>query len=527
MGVESNRKVAIVTIHGVGPQQRYVMQDTVAGELADRLTQRTDHKWAPEVFYPGVNEQNGSAQSYGSALRVQREDGTAGTVFDVYEAYWSPIDKGHTNVRAVFSWILKTLFVPLSTTARLPAGWKKLLFDGAYTALAMIALLLLLVAAVFLTTWGYSILAPGHVPEVASQWQAVMTVITSPAALFQNFEPTYFAAIIAAFTGIYLFLQVLVAARQWFQHPRASWRESFESPYAWWQGVASFVVVVLAAVLAYVAHRLVGGGVEPTKALIAAAGGALALRLALSLANDFFVNRIGDVQVYTTRDWNSDLHTLREKITETAQRTIQQVLDSHEHHMFGKTPTYERVYILAHSLGSTIAMDALIRLHQLFQAGTLPKKDWQRIRGLVTFGTALEKTKFFFDLAHPSFSQSYDQWRGQVYGTIFSNDPKELMKATEEIYWTNYWYFTDIVANEIQTYRNGHKKLHANGKAEQICRNVRLASRFPRVLWVHGDYIQDGALWTGTENDLAAMPLLNILMAEDEAVAAGASPGAP
>lgn len=513
MGVEQNRKIAIVAVHGIGPQQRYVMQDLVAGELADHLGKHTGHVWTPTVFYPSVNQREGAAQSYASALRVAQADGHAGTVFDVYEAYWSPIDKGKTTVTTVFSWILKTLFVPLSTTARMPAGAKKLLFDGLYTAVAMIIVLALFAGALFLTTWGYSILAPGHVPQVQTRWQALVTVLTSPASLFQHFAPWYLVAIAAAFAAMYLLLQVLVAVRAWLKHPpKASLQIVFRRGYAWWQFAAAASVLIAAAALAFLAYRLMGGAAEPARALFAAAGGALALRLALSMAQDFFVNRIGDVQIYTTHDWNSELHALRDQIIETVQRTIQQVLDSDD---------YERVYILGHSLGSTIAMDALIRLHQLVEGGTLAPDAWRRIRAFVTFGTALEKTKFFFDLAHPSLSQSYDQWRGEVYGHLFSRDWSTLNTPTgspHKIYWRNYWYFTDLVANEIRTYRDSTitSEQRAHGRSNEICWNVPLRSGFPLHPWVHSDYLQDTRFWTGPSGSAPASTLLDVLLARDE-----------
>ncbi len=517
MGVQANRKIAIVAIHGVGPQQRYVTQDKVAEELATRLTEYTGATWTQRVFYPTVNQKPGAAQSYASALRVSRDDLDTGTVFDVYEGYWSPIDKGHTSLAAVLSWILKTIFVPLSTSARLPSGLRKLLFDGTYVAVAMLLLLIGITAAIFATTWGYAVLAPSKEPS--SNLNLIATLFTSPLSIIKNFQSLYIGALLAVFGGIYLILQAANAIR-------LQWKYRLDSPhrrqrgYEKWRWVAPLLVIAAGAALLFLAYKLVSGRPNTAIAFTAFAIGAIALRLTLALAKDFFVNRIGDVQIYTTRDNNSELHTLRDDITETVQRTIQQVLDTKEPDVYDVAQPYERVYILGHSLGSTIAMDALIRLHQLVEGGTLTEDSWRRIRGFVTYGTALEKTKFFFDVAHPTLSQSYDQWRGEVYGHMFTDDPAKLNRPTaqspHQIYWTNFWYFTDLVANEIVTYRDGtiKKRTAASGTAE-ICKNARLPSRFPAHVWVHSDYIEDDNLWT-RETEEEAVRLLDIFLAEDD-----------
>jgi hypothetical protein len=518
MGDQTDRKVAIIAIHGIGPQQRYVMQDNVAEQLAKHLEKRVGGTWTRSVFYPKVNQQRDAAQSYASALRVAQQDGQAGPSFDVYEAYWSPIDKGKTNVRTVFGWLLKTLFVPLSTTARMPATFWKLVYDGAYTAIAMILTLGLFVGAVWLTVTGYVILAPGRVEPVKmpSFVSAMWTAATDPMQIFKGFKPQYVFAIVLAFIAMYLLLQFAIAAWHWWTEPpdRDALHHIRERAYTWWRIVSAVALVVLAIVFGYFAVRLMDAGPHVLWALAAVVIGASALRAALALANDFFVNRIGDVQIYTSRDWNSDLHALREKITETVQQTIQQVLDSRESDR-DDTPKYERVYILAHSLGSTIAMDALIRLHQLQEGGTISEDLWQRIRGFITFGTALEKTKFFFDLARPSLSQSYDQWRGKVYGHLFTKDQKALTSATHQIYWTNYWYFDDLVANEIRTYRDGSvsEEERIAGDPAEICVNVQLRS--PAKPWVHSAYLTDNAFWAGSIAG-SRPSLLDILLAKDE-----------
>lgn len=50
-----------------------------------------------------------------------------------------------------------------------------------------------------------------------------------------------------------------------------------------------------------------------------------------------------------------------------------------------------------------------MRLQALREQGAYSCDDMNRIRAFVTFGTSLEKTKFFFDKTNPTPSQSMSQ----------------------------------------------------------------------------------------------------------------------
>jgi hypothetical protein len=174
--------------------------------------------------------------------------------------------------------------------------------------------------------------------------------------------------------------------------------------------------------------------------------------------------------------------------------------------------------VLAHSLGSTIALDAMLRLWNLRREGDVLEDEWKRIRGFVSFGTALEKTKFFFEAMHPSHSQRFEQWRNDLYGALFTADRRSLdyPSASRGIYWLNCWYFSDVIADAISSYRSfvlpGETATAANrlraaigDEARKLGRRVvgRLAAenrrRFGKFLpWhpvTHEDYLNDRWFW--------------------------------
>ena len=144
----------------------------------------------------------------------------------------------------------------------------------------------------------------------------------------------------------------------------------------------------------------------------------------------------------------------------------------------------------------------LIRLRQLLQEETIAERQWRRVRSLITFGAALEKTRFFFDVRHPTISAAQDQWENDVYGEYFTKDQTVMRDPDNSrgIYWTNLWYLRDIVANEIVSFQSdvlpGQSfDWTAATRPREICRNHLLPHSRPRFAWVHSDYLADPLFW--------------------------------
>ena len=265
---------------------------------------------------------------------------------------------------------------------------------------------------------------------------------------------------------------------------------------------------------------------------------ALSFEIGRAILESFITDFFGDVQIYTTHDENSEFYALREKILDLVAQTIGGMTAATA--ADGHSP-YQRVHVLAHSLGSTIAMDALMRLYDLKEQGLYDSADFSRIRSFVTFGSSLEKTKYFFDIANPSQSLSYVQWRNDAYGVLFA-DRKETLDyangANEGIFWVNYWYFKDPVANAIDSYRSFLVPGDSLGQGAEIRASVQQATkgdaddavgriiclneRHPGIInpfvgrfIPHGDYLTDDWFWGGSED----FGTLKIVMSRDAAVA--------
>ena len=497
-------KTAVMVVHGISPRARYSIQDEFAAQLAAHLNRpekewgfappaNATGPWKADLFFPPIAMWNPPPERIRpTAVRVHRDtdpdpETPSSPVIDVFEAYWSPIDKNQTNALAVLGWMLKSLFVPANTSAKLYSGFGKVSFDVCYLATAMLLAVAFLYGTVFFGVRAYDTLA-----AFSTLGRAI-------------------GALAVGIVGAYLVVQGLVAGYHLFRQRGLLLADA-------WQAARRVIISVIALALGLVLIRasdvLISPGhsarvIESFWMLLAAAG---CLRGLVAIGSDFLVNRLGDIQIYTTRNENSKFFALRAQIMQAAENVLLDLLRSTDDK---GSPFYDRIFVAGHSLGSTVSLDALLRLHEMAEEQGLTEKQWRRLRGFITLGTALEKTKFFFDVQEPTISASTEQWRDDLYGHLFTDDFDALKGgsgADRGIYWANYWYFTDIVANEIDSYRSyvtPHERLwkapaidratsladKAKGLMPLVCQNARLASKFPLHVWVHGDYFAADTFW--------------------------------
>ncbi len=513
--VEAER-VAIVCVHGVAPHPRYEFQDQVSSIFCQRLNEQTgEGRYVVDVLNPGNVLGHGTEDPLPTISRVHRKSDADpanpdDSYFDVMEAYWSPISKGRTSWLSVVNWILRIVFVPLNTTARYHATWQKQFFDYGYIGGA-----LLLAFALF-------------VVSITAAWQSFLTVIDvtgllhHPAQEFINTLNTSANApggvpvkiVVWLFVGVigaFLVGQAMAAIVKLFVQRKAL-RNS---------GGAILHRLIAIAVLIEL-----GVGFVYAMALASFPNGTLgwrgvlflimifvAFQLGYALLINFMVGFFGDVQIYTTRDENdSRFYQLRDKILDVTVEAIARAISP----QLNGGRRYDRVIVLAHSLGATIAMDALSRLYQLTLQGAYTHDEFSRIRAFITLGSSLEKTRYFFDVSGITPTASFEYWRNDAYGAMFCRDVTVLDEPNGSgIFWVNYWYFQDPLCNEIRSYRSrlkpgeslessralaeereeeGSHRQHGTGRL--ICRNERGYKRMtPTNLLLHSAYLYDPWFW--------------------------------
>lgn len=515
-GVEAER-IAIVCVHGVAPHPRYEFQDQVSGLLCQRLNEAIDgDRFVVDVLNPGNVLPHGADEPRPTISRVHRRDdedpaNPSDSYFDVMEAYWSPISKGRTNWLWVVNWILKIVFVPLNTTARYHASWQKQFFDYGYIGGALLlacALFFVSLTAVwqsflrviavtgllerpvqeFVNTLNTNANAPGGVPILIVVWlfvgligafligqafAAIVKLIVQRKALRNSGN---------AFLHRLISIAVLIELGVAFVYAMALAR--FPNGTLGWAGVLFLILIFVSFQLGY------------------------------ALLINFMVGFFGDVQIYTTRDENdSRFYELRDRILDVAVDAIVSAISP----QINGGRRYDRVIVLAHSLGATIAMDALSRLYQLCLQGAVTREEFSRIRAFITAGSSLEKTRYFFDVSGITPTASFEYWRNDAYGAMFCKDPSVLDEPNGHgIFWINYWYFQDPLCNQIRSYRSNLEPGESlessralreereeqddaqgeNSTGRTICRNERGYKRMSLLRpLLHGEYLYDPWFW--------------------------------
>lgn len=161
---------------------------------------------------------------------------------------------------------------------------------------------------------------------------------------------------------------------------------------------------------------------------------------------------LGDVAIYTTTDEKSKFYRIRQQILNRSQELVEEIL---------KDGTYDCVILAGHSLGSVIAYDTLNRINiktNLEGKNSLPT---DKLAGLITFGSPLDKVAFFFRehtlpkqyirrqiLAHLHSFKSKPM--DSKTGDPFIEDP--LAHNLDSMPWVNYYAQNDPVSGHLDFY---------------------------------------------------------------------------
>lgn len=489
-----SRRVAVVCVHGVAPHPRYEFQDQVSGLLRDRLNERDgdDKKWSVDVVNPENVLAPGVDDPWPTVARVCAGDDE--DVYDVTEAYWSPLDKGATNSFLVVTWLLRTVFLPFNTVAKINASAKKQLFDYSFIGAALFIASLFFVGSL-VALW-YSTI---HMLKITGLFRQT-TVGDTFSALNSTVQAQVGPPIslvwwlLVGIAGAFLFGQALSAIINTIRQ-RDALLKSGISPWNRLLPISLLTALGFGLILLMADARFAYGslGWDGVLFLVLVF---VAYQAGRAFLVSFIIEFFGDVQIYTTRDENeSRFFGLRDEIMDTAVTAIIRAVSPR----LNGGREYDRVIVLAHSLGATIATDAITRLRQAAEQGSLTKEEFGRIRAFVMLGSSLEKTRYFFDVAGETPTLSLHEWRAGAYEKIFDDNPALMCgSANDKIFWANYWYFQDPICNEVASYAD-------------YCRNER-GSRSIDILKgdvvLHSDYLYDPWFWYSNDGHLGALDII-------------------
>lgn len=188
------------------------------------------------------------------------------------------------------------------------------------------------------------------------------------------------------------------------------------------------------------------------------------------------VDFIADVAIYANSDESSEYYHIRQQILAESQALLDQILDL----------DYENVIVAGHSLGSVIAYDTLNLLNLKANLNSKLALRFQKIKGLVTFGSPLDLITLFFRVT----GTEKQFLRRQILDHLHSFKAKKLdffpipdnfqMKdgirsKLKNLNWINFYSERDPISKALDFYeisKNGNIKLeiyetHKKGNSEE------------------------------------------------------------
>lgn len=187
----------------------------------------------------------------------------------------------------------------------------------------------------------------------------------------------------------------------------------------------------------------------------------------------FLRNYMGDVQLWATYQETEEKHTKHREILQTGVDTLRHVL---------LDPKCMRIVVIAHSLGTTIAHDALLQLGRYNRART--EKDTlplDKLDQFVTLASPIDKIHYFFE-SEPGNYHRYNRVKEEVRGDI-SNAPFTV-KNKPHMHWINFWDQADIISGSLES-------PNASGRQNIPVDNIEVANfRFPEPGSSHSAYFQ-------------------------------------
>ncbi|HSB64142.1 MAG TPA: hypothetical protein VLJ18_08245 [Thermoanaerobaculia bacterium] len=382
---------AVLVVHGMGQQVRFQGLDQVAQGLLRETGGDTRNPVARTVKI--------GDETYQRLELFLPLPGGGEREVHVYEAYWAPITEGQVTLRDVTAFLFgavlngvrnlggalrysfgraSTIWPPFSSVIALGSSFGVLL-----TLVAMNGALLALAAL--------NGLQPGFVSD-------------SLKAHLTEGEPALLA-ILAAFSLATLALLLVLAGAGWVKRRTARVRLD-----GLWHALgavlqALFLVWLSSTLLAGFAVAVLVSGFGPAPWLRDALScpwlakhwmlPLVALLLASAAVRRLFVQYLGDVAAYVTSYKLDRFNEVRQRIKEIARKTAAALYEATEDPGSRKR-AYDGVAVVAHSLGSVVAYDALNAL-LVDDVVSAEKRDVsERTRLFLTFGSPLEKTAFLF-----------------------------------------------------------------------------------------------------------------------------------
>jgi hypothetical protein len=153
---------------------------------------------------------------------------------------------------------------------------------------------------------------------------------------------------------------------------------------------------------------------------------------------------LGDVEAWATFAETSVKYDKRAKVIEQGSALMRHVIQNED---------CERVVVIGHSLGTSIAHDVLLALRRVnLAAGGSDKMSeplqLKKIRHFITLGSPVDKINYFFEsyrTASHRYARVVETLRGDIGTEPFADNRRP------HIHWVNYWDEADPISGALQS----------------------------------------------------------------------------
>lgn len=159
---------------------------------------------------------------------------------------------------------------------------------------------------------------------------------------------------------------------------------------------------------------------------------------------EILVQYVGDVAIYVSANKLDRFDRVRNEIKEAARSVVSSIFTAYD--LNTNAYLYDRVALVGHSLGSVIAYDTLNRLMLEDWLSGSALQVSERTKSLITFGSPLNKTAFFFTIQAKDSLHIRERLASTVQPLIMSY-PK-----FRKLDWINVYSREDIVSGSLKFY---------------------------------------------------------------------------
>jgi hypothetical protein len=443
-------RAAILVIHGIGEQQPFQALDAFARGLSAKLGVAQGQLEHRLTWRAGKAQ---SAIELPLAVPVGR---AAATRLDFVEHYWADQVERRIGLSAVLWWLARTSLTPLTNWAQQPAILLREAGPGSSRFLILLrelvrAVVLVAVAALIVLPFVYAAANGPRIAEAGRALWATLKLIRHPVIGAVCLGLAAFALLILR-GGVQLLLHRR-RPQAWLKPQTARW-------WAVWSLVLGAVLLAKSAFLYWWFGLDALTFVPASWADVATPPVLLPLVAALFawVTRGVLIKYVGDIALYVTADERSSFFRTREQVLTGASEHLRTLL---------MDPQYAAVYVAGHSLGSVIAYDAINRLAREVRAENpagepkLSQAELDKLYGLLTFGSPLDKVYYFFRTIVAAQEVIRAQLLASLHGFRQARSGRDYGRFTLARYvipqpaqfrWLNVYSRLDLVSGRLDFY---------------------------------------------------------------------------